>query len=396
MIHKIKHFIIGHRRLTEGIAELVLLSFAVSLFYFVFKYYEIKSEYHEIVSAYHAFLTLDESEINDEYNIGLAQLREPRIYAAFGDSVSAGYGLVRTEDRHTSVLYDMLAEKGIVNEYINMAVSGYTTAMVLELLNDLGSDETDNLQKAEIITLNIGGNNILIPFVEYLPNVLEAVFEARDYISGSWAIISEAMELISEGQIVFGSFNDSIESGFTSLPSLSSTRELISFLQRLSPALEDIEDVFSDAASLDLIKIISVLSGSFTVELEAKLTRGVESFAAEFGEIIHWLKANAPNAVIIVNTVYNPIPQQIIDVPLEISGIADGYIRAINEIILDESETSGFLVADVYAAFAGKQEMLNANYDASTGYISVDFIHPSAEGHKTIAQIHYDVYNSIR
>ena len=96
----------------------------------------------------------------------------PRTYIALGDSVSSGYGLIGylqyPKGRHTTVLFEKLQYGNHVDEYVNMATSGFTTTMLLEFLHNLDNETLKYFQNAHVITLNIGGNNILTPFLEYL------------------------------------------------------------------------------------------------------------------------------------------------------------------------------------------------------------------------------------
>ena len=63
----------------------------------------------------------------------------------------------------------------------------------------------------------------------------------------------------------------------------------------------------------------------------------------------------------------------------------------MNKIIIEESETSGYSIIDIYSNLTNKIDMMNFNLDSSLGEISFD-IHPNAEGHKLIAQLNYDYF----
>jgi lysophospholipase L1-like esterase len=96
--------------------------------------------------------------------------QEPHVFIALGDSVSFGFGIT-PEERYTSVLFERLKEEGYVSEYINHSVNGYTSADLLRLLNGLDDGSLEHIKNARIITVNIGGNNILSPFTAYLPDL---------------------------------------------------------------------------------------------------------------------------------------------------------------------------------------------------------------------------------
>jgi lysophospholipase L1-like esterase len=101
---------------------------------------------------------------------------EPHGFIAIGDSVSSGYGLEgyfgmssdEVVGRHTTLLFEMLRDDGYVDEYKNMAVSGFTTSMLLRQLYGLNEDELVYFRNARVITVNIGGNNVLTPFLGFL------------------------------------------------------------------------------------------------------------------------------------------------------------------------------------------------------------------------------------
>ena len=242
----------------------------------------------------------------------------PRVYIALGDSVSSGYGLEgylnAPEGRHSTLFFEMLQEGDYADEYTNMARSGFTTSMLLEKLEGLEDEELALFQNAHLITLNIGGNNILTPFLEYL----------------------------SDLQLISG--------------------------------------------------LISAWRGFQSPELEAMLEEGVETFAREFHEILTWLETNAPHATVIVNTIYNPIPPEILIVSLPISNWANALIGAMNDQIWAASETRGYFVADLHAHFTDRVELMQFNVNPLEGPLSLDIIHPSTEGHVLIAELHYAVF----
>jgi len=100
---------------------------------------------------------------------------------ALGDSVPAFYG-VDEEDGYVAQLSELLKAKKIPNDFTNLAVSGLNTQTLLvqlsqeEQLNQTYGDKVwEAIKGADIITLNIGGNNILTPFIEMMINDLKAL-----------------------------------------------------------------------------------------------------------------------------------------------------------------------------------------------------------------------------
>ena len=96
--------------------------------------------------------------------------------------------------------------------------------------------------------------------------------------------------------------------------------------------------------------------------------------------------------IIIVNTIYNPIPDQVFGLPLEISGTANSLIQSMNNEIIIVCGERGHLVSDIYSDIGNGLNMMNANVDLSALTLSFDVFHPNAAGHELIAQRNYDTY----
>ena len=304
---------------------------------------------------------------------------EPHIYIALGDSIPSGYGLDSPEEGYPALFYEMLKNDEYVDEYKNMATSGYTTTMLLEFLNGMDTEDTDFIQNARIVTLNIGGNNILSPFLKYLED-MDIISGTDDFKSGAeetWdvimGIIAGVEGIISESENTKFTFGDILSGAWNMLTGLGNM--LIGGVKIL----------------LGIPDAVSTFTGSFSDELKKELDDGVQTFSDEFIEIIAWIEIHAPKATIIVNTVYNPIPQKIQGISVDFSDAANAYIKSMNDIIIAESEKNGYLVIDVYAFLTNQTDMMNLNLDPLVGDISFD-IHPNAEGHKSIAQLNFDSF----
>ena len=285
---------------------------------------------------------------------------EPNLFIALGDSVSSGYGLPYLEERHTFMFYERLKENGYsyIEHYLNKAVAGYTTTDLLSFLNEMDKETRNIFNMARIVTLNIGGNNILTPFTQYL--------SGRDDIDIE-DIISEYAE-VEENDAAIG--------------------------RRIVDGALAVWGVVRDAVT-DAVGTGRTIFGLFTPELEAALEEGVRTFADEFGQIIEWIEVHAPRATIIVNTVYNPIPSQLLIIPVALSDRAEELILLINDIIREESEARGFLVSDIHARFARESNLMSLmrfNLNPFAGGMSVDLIHPNPTGHNIIAQLKYEQY----
>jgi len=312
---------------------------------------------------------------------------EPRVYIALGDSVPAGFGVAETE-RYTALFFDKLSEHGIVDTYVNFAEDGLTTAALLSFLRSMDEHQLSYFQYAHVITLNIGGNDILAPLVHYLPTaegVVDIVFELWDFVQASMAIVPEVLEIAA-------GFQDALED--FSLWRVWELPGLNRMVQDASPVLGEVADMFDRVGELQLVQLLPILEGEFSPELEAALASGVDGFADDFSEILKWLELHAPDAVIIVNTVYNPVPDQMLGMTLAgLSDRAGELIQAMNAIVVDGSAAHGYMVADVYAAFADAPDsVMNFFVDTSALTLSLDVIHPSTDGHVIIAGVVYEVF----
>jgi len=324
---------------------------------------------------------------------------ERLIYVALGDSVSEGFGIWSPADRHTSVFFEMLQAQGYANEYVNMAVSGFTTTDLLLLLNGSEFSESNIMQYARVITLNIGGNNILAPFWEHMPDTAEIqriADETINFATQAWELALEIMEFANESreaitevlefanEVIDFAENFSILDIFrlnemiaAAPPIIDGAMEVFDEVNTLETA---ITTMFAEATELDVVELFSLLSGSIPAELEAEFQASIRQFSYEFIKILTWLEDNAPNAIVIVNTVYNPLPTHFAGMPIGFADESHRLIQAINRIIYEESQQRGFIVSDVYSHLSHRLDMMNLNFD---------IIHPNPQGHNAIAQLNF-------
>ena len=102
--------------------------------------------------------------------------KEEKIYcAAFGDSIAKGYAGKKQEDlqSYPQLVADTVSkETGIPTEYVNYAKNGLTSA---RLNSDALSREeaAASLEKADIITLTIGANDLMQEFKLTVREILE-------------------------------------------------------------------------------------------------------------------------------------------------------------------------------------------------------------------------------
>lgn len=319
----------------------------------------------------------------------------PRVYISLGDSVSSGFGLVgyrvgddtaRPHNRHTTIFYDLLANTGHIDMYKNKATSGYTTTMLLDMLRSADEETLSYFYNAEIITLNIGGNNILSPFLLYLSN-LEAVAGGNNLRVGA--------ETLAEAWGVIAHFMPNVEESDDDTTNELGIMDIVSGIRDIVSGLGDLITGGREVVS-GIPSVVSILLGSLSSELEQDLEIGVQAFEVEFTQIISWLNIHAPNATIVVNTVYNPIPCEIGGVTIPLSNTANTLIERMNHKIYVESDTHGFLVVDIYSYFKNRMDLIFFNLNPLSDAISFDIIHPNDAGHALIAQLHYEYFMASR
>ena len=195
-----------------------------------------------------------------------------KTYLVLGDSIGYGAGISNPQEANYGRI--VADTNGFI--YYNNAVNGHRSVDLLRLLTSSG-EVIGNVQKADIISISIGGN---------------------DFLRGNLA----------------GVIRD-VQNG-----DLSSAQAVIAALKE------------------------------------------------NFNAIIERIRALNPNAVILMQTQYNPLEGK----PL--GDVYDVAIGMINDMVLDEQD-GRYEIVDNFSAFRGKE-----------GLIAFDNIHPNAAGNIVIAQ----------
>ena len=99
-------------------------------------------------------------------------------YVVFGDSIAAGYGLYDTDMNYVADR-DSIAYAGIVSRALNFdldnfAKSGATTSDLLDVLDR--SDVLEAVANADLITVSIGGNDMIHMYDEIIPIAIMYAF----------------------------------------------------------------------------------------------------------------------------------------------------------------------------------------------------------------------------
>lgn len=248
------------------------------------------------------------------------------VYTAFGDSIAAGYGLSGYSDDQASApsdSYQARVAAFLKTTSRNYAVTGDDSNDCLEILNS-GKADAD-LAKSDVITLSIGSNDLLLPFIE---------------------------RMLKEFDIDTGSIDPSKPMPDIDLESMSK------YYQKLKQLITDLKD-------------------------DEQLHAQAAAFPDQFQKILALLKEKAPNAEIYVTNVYNPFLRSIPG----FGETADIYINEINKSF--SANADDYTLIDVYTPFKENPEYVNVRMDfsnLSSPDINPD-PHPSVKGHKKIAQL---------
>lgn len=111
---------------------------------------------------------------------------KPVLYVAFGDSLAQGYPyyLQNNSYSYTDCIYnelDISRPSNLKFNYINYGTTGFTSSDLLNQISD--AKVSQNISKAKIITLNIGGNDMLKAVNKYGLNDYELMLTSIDSYS---------------------------------------------------------------------------------------------------------------------------------------------------------------------------------------------------------------------
>lgn len=251
-------------------------------------------------------------------------------YLALGDSIASGYGLPGyNPNLQTS---PAAAYPSIVGETLRLAFEddaydGLDSTDLLDELEDMNSVE--EYSKVKTVTLSIGSNDILEPFLN---------------------IVADKLGCNPED---------------------------------VSSTLADMFKHNPQALSAPLGALDA--DGGSGLKNNQALNEAASGFSQNFQGIISALKAAMPNAKIYVTNVYNPYEG--IKLPygtgiLDLGGIADGYIRTLNRAF--SSNSADYTLIDNYSLFSNSLKngipLVNADFKS----YNLD-PHPNTRGHAAIA-----------
>ena len=270
----------------------------------------------------------------------LSALAAQPVYVALGDSISTGYGL-DTETAGKSFV-EQIAEQQELSMTMR-AADGETTASLLAKLENADGEVAKALEKADVVTLTIGGNDFMNALYEYM---------------------AEA---------------------YTTENGTNFTAE--QFKQALEGKNEELEQAAALAVVTQNLSGFAVgAGGTLLTQFETALN-GIASGIRGYTE-----------AHVVVATQYNPYRFAADEVSGEpataaqaIADAFDAMLAPMNEKIKALEAQEGFFTADVFSVFAGEEQKnpCNASFLSS----NLDF-HPNAHGHTLMAQTVGEVVKS--
>ena len=238
-------------------------------------------------------------------------------YVALGDSITTGYGLGEGEQSFAEII---AAENGY--ELINLAEDGATSADLLDVIQNEANAAT--LENADLITITIGGNDLMGALYEYLAEETDNTPEA------------------------------------------------------VKTALE--------SADMATLSSFAGIIGGFAASEQCKAA--LEAFVKNFDESILALRTMNNDVSIIVINQYNPYSYLAAGMgsAAGMDSVVDAFDEVLSELNgkLDFYDGSFYDVADVYTAFQSAEEN-PCNASISISGVNLDF-HPNAYGHTLIAE----------
>ena len=129
-----------------------------------------------------------------------------RIYVALGDSITTGYGL---SDASTESFPALVAEENTL-ALTNLAEDGATSADLLKVVQN----NTAILSNADVITITIGGNDLMDALYLYLTNTYNESKEDDEKLTVDEVkakLLAMDTDLISAVALDFATFTESQE-----------------------------------------------------------------------------------------------------------------------------------------------------------------------------------------
>jgi len=251
--------------------------------------------------------------------------RERIKLVALGDSIARGFGL---DDPQTQAYPAILSESlkavldGVDVDYMNLAVDGMKTDGCLELLQR----SKMAIKDADVVTVCIGANNVLRPFINSLGSV-------GGFISGGETDDSALASFIDKSNYLLNSesFVNDMQKGIE-----QTARELPLILQTIK-----------EYAPQAIIAVTTVYS---------------------------------PYHGIVLSVPY-------LGKSVNMGEVSDKWVSLLNEVIRSAVRKEGCVLVESYSAFAEKSGLINASFSLVPLKLSFD-PHPNINGHILLSNLY--------
>ena len=271
-----------------------------------------------------------------------AALAASPSYVALGDSITTGYGLSADNNVETNKSLSFAAQVATNNNFVlnNLAENGETSASLLDKLTKSDDPDyetvTEAVKSADVITITIGGNDLMDALYEYLA----------------------------------ASYN-------TTHPDAPTTAEQIKAM------------LTGQDGTVDFWTLTSLITPLTQFPASSEFTTALNRFSTNLSSIVSQIKSLNANVRIVVATQYNPYSHLSNQTIVNVVNAFDSGIQQLNGKISSQTDIK---VADVYSAFSTKNTsenpLCNASFSMDNGNININLdFHPNAEGHKLIADV---------
>lgn len=252
------------------------------------------------------------------------------VYLAIGDSITTGY---KSDTEKVSQPFANQLAQAEGYDLTNLSADGETSLTLLGKLKNDGSEISQKLPDADLITITIGGNDLMGALYSFL---LRSYHEAN--------------------------------------PGATLT-------------LQDLMDALKNPTGGNLLVLLGVKGYIPDFPGSAEETQALADFEKNLSQILSLIQSKNKDATVILTTQYNPYSHITDDSAKFIVDAFEQSVTKLNQKIT----ASGATVADVYTPFkeaaAAGQQLTNAAFDVSNLANSTLDIHPNQEGHNKIAQI---------
>lgn len=280
---------------------------------------EISAKEEKTGEGYEADYLIEGMESNDR------EEKKTKYYVSLGDSIAEGTALPNAKEQ----CYASLIGKELDGKlaFVNYGVAMKTSTDLLDWLENIGEEERKQLLNAGVVTVSIGSNDVLLPFIYYVPEVFEC----------DWDGLEDAIK-----RTIFIGGKEGIEKR----------------IERMKMLLEE------------------------DVNRKDGMYAGFKTLRKNLPVLVKKLREMAPEAEIYFANYYNPY-EGVSILDFNMGELAEQYISSMNE--LWEGISGDYTLIDVHSMLQGKKGILNVNI--LTGQFDP---HPNTEGHKLLCALYLE------